>query len=344
MYMVNRHDRVHISDSSVSTDVSLKKIERKIAKNQRERAAAAGGAYHAALGGHRGKAIGELLVAFYNDEELAPSSVLVVGESIGTLFTEFQGTERLVVALNVLLGSLSSRCEELSDEQMRFVRRDVKKLRSAHRRFRAAVTWLCSTKNPKRAVSPQKLTELLKSGRLYWGRYPDIDRETENFVRYFEDHGLKHFRFYASVQEGRLLLFPRCNHLIDPFCAFLLHQCEGKRPEQMPVKLCPQCRRLFLAQGAKKFCSAPCHDKAFWTPERKADYAYVCRLGDYSKADLQKRLEEQKVQNRLDEIETRWPAWQTINDKVGNIRAVSDRKGRNAERMSRGVVLKTGGF
>jgi hypothetical protein len=252
--------------------------------------------------------------------------VLAVGKSVGLLFTKFQGLERIAVALDVLLGSLSSGCEELSDQQMQCVSRNVKRLRGAHRKFRAAVNWLCSTKNPQRAAEPQQLTELLKLGKLYWGRYPDIDRESDNHVRYFENHGLRHFRFTASLQDGRILLFPHCRHLIDPFCAFLLHQCEGKQPEEMPVKLCPRCKRLLLAQGAKRFCSATCHDKAFWTRERKADYAYVCRLEDYSRRDLREWLKKHKVRSRLDEIKARWPAWQTINDKIKNIMAVSESK------------------
>lgn len=336
--MVNRHDRVYNSGSAVSTGLSLKKTLRQIEKQKVERAAALGGAYRAALGVKDRKAIAELAVAYFNNEELSEGSILIVGEAAGPLFTQFKGLESIIVALGGLRRSLPRGFEELSDKEIQVVNRETKRLRRAHRKFHAAVTWLCSAKNPDQVVFSRDITES-------WVRRPEVDRETEGFVRYFEDHGLNHFQFQISLQYGCLLLFPSCRDSIDPFCAFLLQECEGKRPEEMPVKLCPRCKRLFFAQGAKKFCSSTCHDKAFWTPQRKADYAYVNRLGDYSPAALQKRLNERKVQNRLREIEGRWPAWQTTIDKIRDIWAVVPKpKGTMTERLSAPAVRKGGGF
>ena len=322
--MVNRHDRVYNPGLAVSTGLSLKKTPRQIEKQNVERAAALGGAYRAALGVKDRKAIAELAVAYFNNEELSEGSILIVGEAAGSLFTQFKGLESIIVALGGLRRSLPRGFEELSDKEMQVVNRETKRLRRAHRKFHAAVTWLCSAKNPDQVVFSRDITKR-------WVRRPEVDRETEGFVRYFEDHGLNHFRFQISLQYGCLLLFPSCRDSIDPFCAFLLQECEGKRAEEMPVKLCPRCKRLFFAQGAKKFCSSTCHDKAYWTRERGADYAYVGRFENYSPSELQKRFKEEKVQNRLHEIQARWPAWQTINDKIQALRRVLTREDRACE-------------
>ena len=45
----------------------------------------------------------------------------------------------------------------------------------------------------------------MELGKLEWGRYPDIDKTNEKFVRYFEIHGLEHLRVRLSLQQGRLM-------------------------------------------------------------------------------------------------------------------------------------------
>jgi hypothetical protein len=115
---------------------------------------------------------------------------------------------------------------EPTDQQNETIDRASKELQKSHRQFRAAMTWLCSQKDSDPAASPSM--KLLASGKVTWGRYPLIDRKSENFVRYFEAHGLKHFRSSLSLQEGRLLPLPRIVHLVDAFCACILDRCLGR--------------------------------------------------------------------------------------------------------------------
>lgn len=75
---------------------------------------------------------------------------------------------------------------ELSPAQERSVRSTAEELKRERAKFRSSVVWLCSPKpEPIPVLSSHKRAQLLKAGKLYWGRYPMIDRETENFVRYF---------------------------------------------------------------------------------------------------------------------------------------------------------------
>src|SRR3989442_7011676 len=92
----------------------------------------------------------------------------------------------------------------------------------------------------------------------------------------------------------------------------------------MPIKLSAQWGKLFSAITAKgtvrpqkEYCSFNCQQAGWWTPEKKADNAFVRRLqrvaesavqerDGYSIDDLQKRLERPKVKQRLTEIEKRW--------------------------------------
>src|SRR5579859_1628557 len=128
---------------------------------------------------------------------------------------------------------------EPSDQQSKAIQRASEELQKSQLKFRAAMTWLCSPKNSKPAVSPR--LEQLESGKVEWGRYPLIDKTTEDFVRYFEDHALTHFRSRLSLQEGRLLLVPRLVHLVDVFCACLLDRCLYRKSSEMPIKICPRC-------------------------------------------------------------------------------------------------------
>lgn len=65
------------------------------------------------------------------------------------------------------------------------------------------MTWLCSPK----PLDPEVQTDLksLASGEWEPGRYPQIGKQNERFVRYFETHGLRHFHIWLSLQDDRLI-------------------------------------------------------------------------------------------------------------------------------------------
>jgi len=217
---------------------------------------------------------------------------------------------------------------EPTDQQNDIIDRASKELQKSHRQFRAAMTWLCSSKNSKAAASPS--LKLLESGEVEWGRYPLIDKASEDFIRYFENHGLNHFRSRLSLQDGRLLLVPRLVHLVDLFCACILNCSLGRRSSEMPIKICPRCRKLFSRQRGE-FCSTDCQWKHYWTPERRSDDKWVKDLEKFSKvckrkygrkiADLRNKLALPKVTQRLKSIKEKiereeWAGWARIAQRI----------------------------
>jgi hypothetical protein len=220
--------------------------------------------------------------------------------------------------------------DERTDEQKKEIRRAEQELRRSHRNFRSALVWLCSAKDSAAtAFSSQKL---FQSGKLEWGRYPLIDKTSENFVRYFETH-LRHFKIHLSLQEGRLLASPRICHLVDLFCACLLDRCVGRTWSEMPIKLCPTCGKLFLSER-KQYCSNECQWKHYWTPERRADDKWVKDLERLARnckpkygrsiEDLRKKLASPKTAKRLVLIKKKaekeiWGGWPKIVKKIDAI-------------------------
>ena len=97
------------------------------------------------------------------------------------------------------------------------------------------MTWLCSPK----PLDPEVQTDLksLASGKWEPGRYPQIGKQNERFVRYFETHGLRHFHIRLSLQDDRLIPQPRVAHLVDLFCACILDRCLGQKASEMPFKI-----------------------------------------------------------------------------------------------------------
>ena len=228
---------------------------------------------------------------------------------------------------------------EPTDEQSEIIDRASKELQKSHRQFRAAMTWLCTPKDSNSAASPSP--KLLASGKVRPGRYPLIDKETENFVRYFEAHGLRHFKSSLSLQEGRLLPFPRIVHLVDVFCACILDRCLGRKASEMPVKICPRCRNLFLSER-KRYCSKECQWKHHWTPERRADDKWVKDLVKFSELckrkygrsieDLQKKLALPKTIQRLESIKKKvakedWAGWVKIAQRIETIEKLAAKRG-----------------
>jgi len=67
---------------------------------------------------------------------------------------------------------------EPTDEQNEKIDSASKELQKSHRQFRAAMTWLCSSKDSQAAASPS--LKQLESGNVEWGRYPLIDKKARS--------------------------------------------------------------------------------------------------------------------------------------------------------------------
>ena len=123
----------------------------------------------------------------------------------------------------------------------------------------------------------------------------------------------------------RLFFYASCTHWIDLFCAFLLRECSVRLPNQMPIKLCRHCGKLFSStRSDAEFCPGRgCQRKNFWSEERHSDYEFVRRhikfaencfraQSGYSLEDLRNKLEKPKVKARLQAIKQRWADWPKI--------------------------------
>jgi hypothetical protein len=245
-------------------------------------------------------------------------------------YTNWNGTDNTPGLAELLLRALGEIHiqGEPTDQQNEIIDRASKELQKSHRQFRATMTWLCSSKDSKAAASPS--LKRLESGYVEWGRFPLIDKTSEGFIRYFEKHGLKHFRSRLSLQEGRLLLVPRLVHLVDLFCACILDRCLGRRSSEMPIKICLRCGNFFSNRRGV-FCSKNCQWKHYWTPERRADDKWIRDLEAFSKsckpkygrsaADLRKRLALPRVNQRLESIKNKiekkdWAGWTLISQRI----------------------------
>ena len=224
-------------------------------------------------------------------------------------------------------------------QQSEAIQKASEELRKSHAKFRAALRWQCSPKNSKPAASPS--LNRLGSGKAEWGRYPLIDKVSEDFIRYFENHGLTHFRSRLSLQEGRLLLVPRVIHLVDVFCACVLDHCLGRRPSEMAIKICPRCRKFFSSQR-REFCSKDCQWKHYWTRERRSDDKWVKDLEKFAErckpkygrsvADLQKKLASPNATQRLRSIKRKiekedWTGWTKIAQRILAIENLAAKSG-----------------
>jgi hypothetical protein len=228
---------------------------------------------------------------------------------------------------------------EPTDQQSEKIDRASKELQKSHRQFRAAMTWLCSPKHSASPAPPN--SKVLASGKWEPGRYPQIDKKSENFIRYFEGHGLRHFKSALSLQDGRLLPVPRIVHLVDLFCACILDRCLGRKVSEMPIKICPTCRKLFLSER-RHFCSKECQWRHYWTPERRSDDKWIKDLEKFSErcrpkygrslADLKKKLASPKVMQRLKSIKEKakkgdWAGWARIAQRIEAIEKLAAEPG-----------------
>jgi hypothetical protein len=258
-------------------------------------------------------------------------------------YADRDGTDNMLGLAELLLRALGviHIQGEPTDQQSKIIERASKELQKSHRQFRSAMIWLCSPKDSKAAASPS-LKEL-ESGKVEWGRYPLIDKTCEDFIRYFESHGLNHFRSRLSLQEGRLLLVPRLIHLIDLFCACILNSCLGRESSEMPIKICPRCHKFFASQR-RGFCSKDCQWTNYWTPERRSDDKWVKDLEKFSEhckrpfgrtiEDLQKRLALPKTIQRLESIREKvakgdWKGWARIAQRIERIERRAAKPGQH---------------
>jgi len=291
----------------MSTPLKLGKRLREVA----ECPAALGATVGATLHGLREEDLLQLIVAYVNSDGIkAPSGLAeVLLRALGEI--HIQG--------------------EPTDQQSEVIQRASDELQRSHRNFRAAMKWMCSPKDSKPDAARSR--KLLESGKLEWGRYPLIERTSENFVQYFEDHGLKHFKSRLSLQDGRLLAVPRITHLVDVFCACILKGSLATQPTEMAIKLCPQCDKFFANQR-RDFCSSKCQWKHYWTPERRADDKWVKDLKNFAEkckprygrsvADLQKKLALPNVARRMNSIKAKidkedWTGWAKIAERINTI-------------------------
>lgn len=288
----------------------------------------------------------ELVLCYYNEtgagEDTDADQPSAIVRQYGTDYLYFRGLQRLAVLLlrmteGFQLDMETQDPDDPDEPQRKHIRGAATDLQRTRGEFQAAVRWLCSPKDPKPSVSPARLRKLAASGKLGWGnlgRYPLIDKTNENFIKYFEDHGLKHFKIHPALEGGhhggpvRLELRPRCEHFVDLFCAFLLSECSGKTQSEMPVKFCRRCGKLFGSHQTKAgFCSRDCQWRNYWTPERKRDDKFVKDLQKFAESckprygrsieNLRAKLAANK--QRLDKIKMVWKGWPTILDKIHSI-------------------------
>lgn len=265
-------------------------------------------------------------------------------------------TEREILVVRMLTAS-------------RIGQKAARELLEERHEFRSAMRWLCSPKDPKRWRP--KARKLFPS-RWPFGRNKFISRIDEEHIRYLEAHGLEHRKREVWLMGGLLLPIPSVDHFIDLFCSFLISECSGLDSPEMPIKICQSCGKFFSALSLKgkarirrEYCSEKCQRAKWWTPEKRADDAFVKRLEKlaensinrthgYSITDLQNRLSLSKVKQRLAEIEEHWTGeWPPIVRRIRHVKAqaiskqqkkLGDVKKRKAtERVLNGTKQKSKG-
>jgi hypothetical protein len=165
-----------------------------------------------------------------------------------------------------------------------------KNLEDQHRIFKDTLKWLCSPKS--RCTNVREVEKhLRKFGQAFWDRYPEGTTD-RRFLRYLATHGVLEFERRPRVLGRRVFLLARWKHPIDPFCAFLLEQCVGKLPMELPVRFCarPECGRFFaFFRNTAKFCSASCRARSHGTPEKRREYMRRWRLKKAPSPGVQRR-------------------------------------------------------
>jgi len=273
----------------------------------------------------------EIIVAYYNDTDVADCGLKIV-EAFGREM--FLGISGLV---NLIYFTFDFRLPKRLQvhPSSRPYRQAAAELRRHSTQFRAAVKWLCSRQTPSAVKAVQQnpnpqafgkpVPEVFKKaiqsvqGIALAATLPPSGADVD-FVRYLERHGRTHLRKRLDVWGGRIVERSNPVHIVDLLCAFLLDQCTNHEPDELPVKLCPRCEKLFVAKARKLYCTTQCQSKTFWTREKRADDMYVRRLYDYAPATLRVKLATPRVAKRLAEIEKRWPSKSLIVANIQEIR------------------------
>jgi hypothetical protein len=215
----------------------------------------------------------------------------------------------------------------LSNEGQSKLEWNLKILHDERQRFKHAVDWLCGPKPPApRLFTLQDFGLEPLPGPSLFGSERDPFTDESAHLAYLEKHGMKHFKLLPYVKDGRFWFAPQIECFVDALCAFLLAECAGKYPEDMPIKLCLGCGKLFSVTSLsgqrrrkKEHCSKGCQRRGWWSKERHRDDVYVKRLEEYKLAALRRRLENPKVQKRLEKIKNTWKDWPTIIKRVSEI-------------------------
>ena len=299
----------------------------------------------------------ELIAAYYNGTEVEivrKGQLTAAANSFGIHWASDKGRKKLVLRAWAKFTGLDRLAalllfhwdeEELNDEETQDVRSAAKELRRHERKFREAVTWLCSSKDLAKQIQEHWLRTKGEPRNLVFGRYPTIDQRSESSLKYLEDHGIKHLKPRIFLFGAGIHIVPDYFHLVDIFCAFLINECTHKSPSAMPIKVCSRCKKLFSAAAfdgearrRKMYCSTECQQSGHWTKgkQARADDRYVSRMiEEYGSLprELHKRLLRPNVQKRLCEIENHWPSWKKIVEKIGQIRSIAAGAGtRSAKR------------
>ena len=267
------------------------------------------------------------ITAYYNDTSIdisdAKHRLTSIAADVGGLdYSSFNNLERLALVLRLEsgdygVGTVSTRNRELS------IRMIAGELRKHRAEFCAAVKWLCTEK-----PEPEGITWL--DEKLIC--HPVTDHAKKS-IKYFQEHGLQHIKLHVMMPDGmRLFSHANCTHWVDLFCIFLLRECSGRFPHQMPIKLCRYCGKLFsTTRSDTEFCPGRgCQRKNFWTEARHNDYEFVRRhmkfaenclspQSGYSLEDLRTKLDKPRVKQRLQAIQQRWSDWQKILEMIKTI-------------------------
>lgn len=235
-----------------------------------------------------------LLVAYVNKDLYAPQSWIRAGlpEPTPAYKSAFDEIAHLLLASRLIPGlaciepdydPYEGMFEE--DRSGEILRTASRQLRQDSKMFKDTLVWICSQEKP-RPLRFMRASDALKCPRAVEGRYPTITAEDEQFVDYLEKRGVRAFKWSLRWMDGRLLLCPdRPRNLVDLFCAFMVEQCAGKLPKELPVRRCASvgCGRFFLvARRSGKFCSDNCRVKSYWTREKRRKYMRKWRLAQLS--------------------------------------------------------------
>jgi hypothetical protein len=238
----------------------------------------------------------ELLVAYVNaDKQVPPRWANLSWTKLVPIYeSPFDRITHLLLASGIVYGLLRIEADfnpreprDPGDRSDHIFRATSNQLKRHHGMLKRTLGWLCSPKR-RRSIDLREIEPLRrKSKALVPGRYPMINEEDETIISYLEEHGLSSAvgRLYLldSFQGGRRLFFQRnrWKQAIDPFCAFLLEGCLGKRFNELPAKLCARrkCGRFFVPiKKTGEFCSDSCRARNFWTPKKRRDYMREWRL------------------------------------------------------------------